>query len=142
MGMISENWAKSVKAAMPIPRKTKGVKTFSLRNAYQMNLLGEYNSGTSARHLDQVKMYAELTRKKNCKNLGIKSLRGNKIVMDKDTAKGGFSSLMFNGIPIIADSHAPASHLAFLNEKYLMLKAHKDEFFRFEPWAEDECLAA
>jgi hypothetical protein len=54
--------------------------------------------------------------------------------MDKDTAKGGFSSLMFNGIPIIADGAAPASHLAFLNEKYIMLKAHKDEFFRMEPW--------
>jgi hypothetical protein len=54
---------------------------------------------------------------------------------DKDTARGGFSSLMFNGIPIIADSQAPANHLCFLNEKYIMLKAHKDEFFRMEPWA-------
>jgi len=54
--------------------------------------------------------------------------------MDDGTAKAGFSSLMFNGIPIIADSHAPASHLVFLDERYIKLIAHKDEFMRFEPF--------
>lgn len=54
---------------------------------------------------------------------------------DKDTARGGFTSLMFNAVPIIADSHAPADHLCFINEKYMKLKVHKDEFFRMEPWA-------
>jgi hypothetical protein len=54
--------AKSVKAAMLIPRKVKEVKSFNLRNAYQMKLEREYNSGTSVRHLEQVKMYAELAR--------------------------------------------------------------------------------
>ncbi len=41
---------------------------------------------------------------------------------------------MFNGIPLIADSYAPASHLFFLNENYLHLFAHKDEDMRFEPF--------
>lgn len=54
--------------------------------------------------------------------------------MDSDTAKGGFSSLMFNGVPFIADSHCPANHIFILNENYLYLFAHKDEDMRFEPF--------
>jgi hypothetical protein len=53
---------------------------------------------------------------------------------DSETAKGGFSSLMFNGAPVIADSYCPASHMLFLNENYLHLFAHKDEDMRFEPF--------
>lgn len=53
---------------------------------------------------------------------------------DSDAAKGGFSSLMFNGTPFIADSHCPTSHIFLLNEKYLHLFAHKDEDFRMEPF--------
>lgn len=51
--------------------------------------------------------------------------------MDSETAKGGFSSLMFNGIPFIADSHVPANNIIMINEKYLYLFVHKDEDFRF-----------
>jgi len=51
---------------------------------------------------------------------------------DSEVAKGGFSSLMFNGKPVIADSYCPASHMFFLNENYLHLFAHKDEDMRFE----------
>ena len=54
--------------------------------------------------------------------------------MDSETAKGGFSSLMFNGAPFIADSHCPASHIFILNEKYLHLFVHQDEDMRFEPF--------
>jgi hypothetical protein len=53
---------------------------------------------------------------------------------DSESAKGGFTSLMFNGFPILADSHAPASHLVFLNEDYLNLWVHKDEDMRMEPF--------
>lgn len=53
---------------------------------------------------------------------------------DSETAKGGFSALMFNGKPVIADSHCPASHMMFLNEDYLNLYYHPDEDFRFEPF--------
>lgn len=54
---------------------------------------------------------------------------------DSKSADGGFQSLMFNGIPVLADSHCPASHFFFLNESYLTLFAHKDEDMRFEPFA-------
>lgn len=54
---------------------------------------------------------------------------------DSDVAKGGFSSLMFNGVPIIADSHCPSAHLFFLNEDYLHLWVHKDEDMRMEEFA-------
>lgn len=54
--------------------------------------------------------------------------------VDSETAKGGFSSLMFNGKPMIADSHCPANHLFMLNESYLDLYIHRDENFRFEPF--------
>lgn len=53
---------------------------------------------------------------------------------DTEVAKGGFSSLMFNGIPVIADSHCPSSHFFFLNENYLHLWAHKEEDMRMEPF--------
>lgn len=49
---------------------------------------------------------------------------------ESETAKGGFSSLMFNGIPVIADSHCPSAHLFFLNEEHLHLFVHKDEDMR------------
>ena len=55
--------------------------------------------------------------------------------MDAETAKGGFRSLMFNGKPVIVDSKAPTGHMAFLNEEYLHWLPHKDENFRFEPFA-------
>ena len=54
--------------------------------------------------------------------------------MDSETAKGGFQSLMFNGVPVIADSYCPSSHMLFLNENYLHLFVHKDEDMRFEPF--------
>lgn len=51
---------------------------------------------------------------------------------DSETAKGGFSSLMFNGISIVPDSHTPSSNLFLLNEKHLHLWVHKDENMRME----------
>ncbi len=56
--------------------------------------------------------------------------------VDGDTAKGGFSSLMFNGVPFIAGSKVPSSHIFLLNEKYLHLDAHKDENMRFSKFQE------
>lgn len=53
---------------------------------------------------------------------------------DSDTAKGGFSSLMFNGLPVIADSHCPANHWFFINEDVVKLYVHRDEDMRFEPF--------
>jgi hypothetical protein len=53
---------------------------------------------------------------------------------DSDTAKGGFQNLMFNGIPILSDSHCPANHLFFLNEKHLWLCYHPERNFAAEPF--------
>jgi hypothetical protein len=54
--------------------------------------------------------------------------------MDSESAKGGFESLMFNGVPYIAGSKVPANHILMLNENYLHLAVHKDEDMRFEPF--------
>lgn len=53
---------------------------------------------------------------------------------DSDTAAGGFASLLFNGAPVIPDSHAPSGNLFMLNEDYIHLWVHKDEDMRFEPF--------
>lgn len=55
--------------------------------------------------------------------------------MDSETAKGGFTSLMYNGVPWIVDSKAPSTHVVLLNEDYVNLYVHKDENFRMEPFA-------
>ena len=67
-------------------------------------------------------------------NLYYSLLQPQQRFTDAETAKGGFSSLMFNGIPVIADSHCPAAHMFMLNEKYLHLFVHKDENFRMDPF--------
>jgi len=54
--------------------------------------------------------------------------------VDGDTAKAGFSNLMFNGTPFIVGSKVPTNNIMMLNEAYLMLGVHKDEDFRFEPF--------
>lgn len=53
---------------------------------------------------------------------------------DTDSADGGFQSLLFNGLPVLPDSHAPANFMAMINEDYIHLFAHKDEDMRFEPF--------
>ena len=53
---------------------------------------------------------------------------------DSDTAKGGFQNLMFNGIPLVVDSHCPTSHLFFINEKHLWLCYHPERNFSAEPF--------
>ena len=52
--------------------------------------------------------------------------------MDSETAKGGFQSLMFNGIPFISDSHSTGIFL--LNEKHLWLWHHPKRNFSLEPF--------
>jgi hypothetical protein len=54
---------------------------------------------------------------------------------DSNTAAGGFQSLLFNGIPVVPDSHSTSSFWNFLNEEYLHLWAHREEDMRFEPFA-------
>lgn len=52
--------------------------------------------------------------------------------MDSETAKAGFSNLMFNGTPFIVGSKVPTNNIVMLNENYLVLGVHKDEDLRFE----------
>lgn len=49
-------------------------------------------------------------------------------------AKGGFTSILFEGRPIVVDSHCPASSMYFLNTDYIKLVSHEDENMRFEPF--------
>jgi hypothetical protein len=53
---------------------------------------------------------------------------------DEKMANAGFTSLMFEGIPVLPDSYCPSSHMFFLNEEYLMFKVHKDRDMKFEPF--------
>lgn len=54
--------------------------------------------------------------------------------MDEETAKGGFSSLMFNGSPVVVDSHVPSSHMFLLNLDHLHLFYHPKRNMAFEPF--------
>jgi hypothetical protein len=53
---------------------------------------------------------------------------------DSKTASAGFQNLLFNGVPFIAGSKVPSSHIFMLNEKYLNLYFHPKEDMRFEPF--------
>jgi hypothetical protein len=55
---------------------------------------------------------------------------------DSETAKGGFTSLMFNGIPVIAGSKVPANALYFLNEEFLHFVVHSERDMKFTGWKE------
>lgn len=52
--------------------------------------------------------------------------------VDEKMAKGGFSSLQFNGVPFVADSYCPSGHIFLLNLDYLELVVHEKEDMRFE----------
>lgn len=54
---------------------------------------------------------------------------------DSEVGKGGFSSLMFNGAPVVADSYCPSGYMFFLNEDYLHVFVHSKEDMRFEDFS-------
>lgn len=53
---------------------------------------------------------------------------------DDDTAKGGFQNLMFNGAPVVHDSHCPANHMFMLNLSHLHMFYHPKRNMAFEPF--------
>jgi hypothetical protein len=53
---------------------------------------------------------------------------------DEDTIKAGFTTILWNGIPVIVDSHVDSGYLYMVNERYVMLKYHKDRNFTLEPF--------
>lgn len=48
---------------------------------------------------------------------------------DSDTAKAGFSNLMFNSAPVVEDSYCPASHMFFFNLKKIKLVSSSQRNF-------------
>jgi HK97 family phage major capsid protein len=57
--------------------------------------------------------------------------------VDEETANAGFTNILWEGMPVIVDSHVTSSctnDLTLLNEDYCHLFVHKDENFRFEPF--------
>jgi len=54
--------------------------------------------------------------------------------MSEDEAKGGFSSLMFNGSVFTHDSHCPTGHIFLLNLDHLCLFYHPKRNMTFEPF--------
>lgn len=52
--------------------------------------------------------------------------------VDEESAKAGFKSIMFNGIPVLAASNCPANHFFFINEAYLHLFTHREENMRMD----------
>jgi hypothetical protein len=58
--------------------------------------------------------------------------------MDADSAKAGFSSLMFNGTPFLSDDYCPSNNIILLNENYIHLCVHKDEDMRFSGFQKPE----
>lgn len=53
-------------------------------------------------------------------------------IESEEMAKLGFKSLMFNGKPLVVDSHAIANSIIGLNEEYIHLFVHKDHNMRKE----------
>lgn len=54
---------------------------------------------------------------------------------DSKSADAGFQNLMFNGIGCISESHCPANHWFFLNEKHLHLWYHPERNITAMPFA-------
>jgi hypothetical protein len=54
--------------------------------------------------------------------------------VDSDSAKAGFQSLMFNGVPFLSDTYVPSSHIFGLCDETLNLCVHTEEDFRFQPF--------
>jgi hypothetical protein len=51
---------------------------------------------------------------------------------DAKTADAGFQNILFEGIPVVIDSHCPTGYVYLLNENYLNLYYLED--FRFDPF--------
>lgn len=51
---------------------------------------------------------------------------------DKDMARGGFTNVLFEGRPVVVDSHCPAGFMFFLNTDYIDFVSHEGENMRFE----------
>jgi hypothetical protein len=48
---------------------------------------------------------------------------------DSQLAQAGFSNILFNGVPILVDSHCPAGNIFLLNEEYMYLYVNNQRDF-------------
>lgn len=55
---------------------------------------------------------------------------------DEQLAQNGFTNLLFNGVPIVADSKATANHLYFLNEDFFNLYVQTNRDFTMKDFRE------
>ncbi len=55
---------------------------------------------------------------------------------DTDTAKAGFTHIVFEGKIIAADDYGPSGYLSLLNSNYFGFAIHKDGFFARTPWGD------
>ena len=55
---------------------------------------------------------------------------------DTDTAKAGFTHLVYEGMILAADDFCPAGHAFALNTKYLGFAIHQNGFFARQPWVD------
>jgi len=53
---------------------------------------------------------------------------------DVQLAQAGFSNILFNGVPLVVDSHCPAGTLFFLNEEYFTLYVNPQRDFFLRPF--------
>ena len=53
---------------------------------------------------------------------------------DKDTAKAGFTNLVFEGMIIAADDYCPSGHFFVLNSNHIGFAVHKEGYFARDPW--------
>ena len=55
---------------------------------------------------------------------------------DDYMGKAGFDNLLFNGVPVVIDSHCTAGYMYFINERHTYMIVHPDENWKFVPFAE------
>ena len=55
---------------------------------------------------------------------------------DNDTAKAGFTNLVFEGMTLSADDYVPSGDLFIVNSKFYGWAIHKDGFFQRTPWGD------
>lgn len=53
---------------------------------------------------------------------------------DKDLARGGFTNILFEGRPVVVDSHCPTGYMYFLTTKYIDLWSHSKYNMWRSPW--------
>jgi hypothetical protein len=59
-----------------------------------------------------------------------------RFTQDTDTAKAGFTNIMFEGKIIAADDYGISGYLFLLNSNYIGFAIHKDGFFARTPWGD------